>query len=152
MSPKPSIDRLSLTRIFGKKAEAPIAPESAHPLKKKKPSPISLRLSDDERARLERDAAGMSLSAYIRGRLFTDSVTPRKTRGKFPVKDHQALAKVLSALGRTNLARDLGKLEWAVDNGVMTMSAHGERELRQACANIAAMRADLVTALGLQAR
>ena len=149
MSASPS--RISLARMFGRSAaQDPVG--SARPPKKKRPSPISLRLSDEERARLERDAAGMSVSAYIRERLFGEGAVPRKTRGKFPVKDHQALAKVLSALGRTNLARDLGKLEWAVDNGVMTMSNESERELRKACATITAMRADLVTALGLQAR
>lgn len=149
MSASPS--RISLARMFGRSAaQEPVA--TAKPPKRKRPSPISLRLSDEERARLERDAAGMSVSAYIRERLFGEGAVPRKTRGKFPVKDHQALAKVLSALGRTNLARDLGQLEWAVDNGVMTISDEGERELRQACANVAAMRADLITALGLQAR
>ncbi|MGE4431428.1 MAG: hypothetical protein AB7E05_11880 [Sphingobium sp.] len=37
--------------------------------KKRKP-PFSLRFSDADRARLEHDAAGMSLAAYVRWRLF----------------------------------------------------------------------------------
>jgi hypothetical protein len=59
--------------------------------------PFSLRLTFEERAKLERDAAGMALGAYIRSRLLDpETVAPRK-RGKFPVKDHQALAQLLGA-------------------------------------------------------
>jgi hypothetical protein len=65
----------------------------------KKPTPFSLRLSFDERARLEQDASGMALGAYIRERLFGDDAAPRKTRGHFPVKDYAALGRVLAALG-----------------------------------------------------
>ena len=47
--------------------------------------PFSLRLTFEERAKLERDAAGMALGAYIRSRLLDpETVAPRK-RGKFPV-------------------------------------------------------------------
>jgi len=60
--------------------------KSEKPDQQKKPTPFSLRLSFEERARLERDAAGMSLGAYIRERLFGEDAAPRKTRGKFPVK------------------------------------------------------------------
>ncbi len=38
--------------------------------KRKTPPPFSLRLSFEERARLERDAGDMPLGAYIRERLF----------------------------------------------------------------------------------
>lgn len=47
----------------------------------KKPKPFSLRLSFDERARLEQDASGMALGAYIRERLFGENVAPRQTHG-----------------------------------------------------------------------
>lgn len=43
----------------------------------KRPSPLSVRLTDEERARLERDAGSMSLNAYIRERLFGEDVAPR---------------------------------------------------------------------------
>ena len=36
----------------------------------KRPAPFSLRLTFDERARLEEEAAGMSISAFIKWRLF----------------------------------------------------------------------------------
>jgi hypothetical protein len=37
---------------------------------------VSLRLSFKEKARLQQDAAGMSLSAYIRSRLFDPENPP----------------------------------------------------------------------------
>ena len=46
----------------------------------------------------------MSLGAYIRERLFGEDAAPRKTRGKFPVKDHEALGRVLAALGSSRLS------------------------------------------------
>lgn len=71
------------------------------------PSPFSLRLSFEERAQLERDAAGLSLSAYVRERIFDGSKTTPRRRGKFPVKDQKALASVLAMLGQSRLANNL---------------------------------------------
>jgi hypothetical protein len=44
--------------------------------------PFLVRLTCEERARLEHDATGMSLGAYIRLRLFGENAAPRKTRGR----------------------------------------------------------------------
>ena len=74
---------------------------------KKQIPPFSLRLTPEERAQLEIDAAVMSLGAYIRSRLFDSSVPKRRTRNKYPVKDHQELAKVLGEMGRSRLANNL---------------------------------------------
>lgn len=54
--------------------------------------PFSLRLNFEERAQLERDAAGLSLGAYVRERIFDGSKPSPRRRGKFPVKDQKALA------------------------------------------------------------
>lgn len=112
---------------------------------------VSTRVSADEIIRLEREAAGQSVSAYVRARLFGEAATPRQTRGKFPVKDYEALGRVLGWLGRSNISEDFANLEWAVDDGVVLLGPETERAIRQACADIAAMRADLVKALGLTA-
>jgi hypothetical protein len=74
------------------------------------PSPFSLRLTFEERARLEQAAAGLSLGAYIRQRLFDGNAAPRRTRGKHPVKDHEALGRVLAELGRSRIANNLNQL------------------------------------------
>ena len=146
----PLVD-FSLRRAFNDEAESPrvetpVAP--AKPAKPKRASPISLRLNEEERALLERDAAGMSVSAYIRERLFGDAASPRKTRGKFPVKDQKALAQVLSALGRSGIARDLEALR--ANSAAGGLDAAQARALERACDDVAAMRRDLVAALGLK--
>lgn len=120
--------------------------------KKDRPVYVSLRVTPEEKARLTRDAAGMSISAYVRERLFGEAARPRKTRGKFPVKDHEALAKVLRALGRSNLAQEFDALAWAVRDGSVHLDSESAQALRQACASISAMHRDLITALGLKAR
>lgn len=115
----------------------------------KKPTPFSLRLSFDERARLEQDASGMALGAYIRDRLFGDDVAPRQTRGHFPVKDYAALGRVLAALGQSRLSNNLNQIAKAVNTGSLPVTPETEADLRQACKDVQAMRRDLLIALGL---
>ncbi|GMG84957.1 hypothetical protein LNKW23_41730 [Paralimibaculum aggregatum] len=111
---------------------------------------MSLRLTEAERARLERDAAGRSLSAHIRERLFGQAAAPRQGRNRAPVKDHHALARVLSQLGRTGLAKDFETLADAADDGILRLTPETEAAIRQACTDIAAIRRDLIAALGLK--
>lgn len=117
----------------------------------KTPAPFSLRLTFEERARLERDAAGMSLGAYIRRRLFGAEANPRKTRGKTPVKDHEALGRVLGVLGGSRLSQNLNQLAKAVNTGSLPVTPETERDLSEACAAVALIRAELMRALGASA-
>ncbi|MEM9814273.1 MAG: hypothetical protein AAF913_16575 [Pseudomonadota bacterium] len=126
------------------------APDAAKP--KPKPLYVSLRVTADEKARLKKEAAGLSLSNYVRDRLFGSQAKPRRTRGKFPVEDHAALSKVLRALGQSGLARDFEALSSAERDGTLVLDAVSAQRLRRACADVAAMRRDLIKALGLQAR
>ncbi|MFZ1727813.1 MAG: hypothetical protein WBO29_17065 [Albidovulum sp.] len=111
-------------------------------------TPFSLRLSFDERGLLEHDAAGQALGAYIRERLFGEDVTPRTTRGKFPIKDQAALGRVLGALGASRLSANLNQLAKAVNTGSLPVTPETEEELRKACAAVIAMREDILNALG----
>lgn len=111
--------------------------------------PFSLRLTCEERAQLERDAAGMSLGAYIRSRIFDDTLPKRRTRSKYPVKDHEELAKVLGELGRSRLANNLNLLAKAANSGSLEISPDTEKALQRACADIRWMRPVLMSALGL---
>lgn len=120
--------------------------------KPRTPAPFSLRLTFEERARLERDATGMSLGSYIRGRLFGEDASPRKTRGKTPLKDHEALGRVLGALGGSRLSQNLNQLARAVNTGSLPVTPETERDLREACAAVALIRAELMRALGASAR
>jgi hypothetical protein len=92
----------------------------------------------------------MSMNAYIRDCLFGRNAKKCKRRGLHPVKDHQALAQVLSALGRSGLCQDMKTIAHAVRNGSIHLCPDVERSVWQACTDIAAMRRDLVAALGLK--
>jgi len=114
--------------------------------------PFSLRLTFEERAKLERDAAGMALGAYIRSRLLDpETVAPRK-RGKFPVKDHQALAQLLGLLGQSRLANNVNQLARAANTGSLAVTPDTEEALISATADINHMRQLLIQALDIDAR
>ena len=114
----------------------------------KYPPPFSLRLTFEERARLEREAAGMALGAYIRDRLLGEDASPRRTRGKFPVKDHQALGQVLGSLGASRLSSNLNQLAHAANSGSLPVTPDTETQLIEACAAVQEMRDALLRALG----
>ena len=114
--------------------------------------PFSLRLTFEERAKLERDAAGMALGAYIRSRLLDpETVAPRK-RGKFPVKDHQALAQLLGLLGQSRLANNVNQLAKAANTGSLPVTPETEEALLTAVQEVTRMRQLLIEALDLDAR
>ncbi|MCW5698533.1 MAG: hypothetical protein KIT00_01700 [Rhodospirillales bacterium] len=112
-------------------------------------SPFCLRLTQEERARLETEAAGMALGAYVRSRLFGEDAGPRRTRNRHPVKDHKALGQVLGELGASRLASNLNQLARAANSGSLPVTPETEAALRDACDAVAAIRADLMKALGL---
>lgn len=112
---------------------------------------VSARVSHAERALLRKQAAGLSISDYIRARLFDAAAAKLKTRGKFPVKDHKALGRVLGALGRSGLAEDFNTLQTALEDRMLLVDPDTSFAIRRACADVAAMRDDLLKALGLKA-
>lgn len=118
---------------------------------KKRSSPLSLRLSDEERTLLEDQAGRQSLGNYIKGRLFDEDTQPRKSKRHRVVKDYEALARVLSALGQTELFSNLSALVEHIENGDVALTSESEEQIGVACACVLLMRDDLVTALGLEA-
>lgn len=97
---------------------------------KRNPIPYSLRLSPEERERLDRDAGDMPLAVYIRSRLFDDP-TPRKRRMKRPVKDHKLLAELLTKLGSSRISNNLNQLARAANSGSLLLMPEIEEELRK---------------------
>jgi len=115
------------------------------------PRPFSLRLSAEQRRALETRAGTLPLGEYIRSRLFSDDPRPEPVRRHpRPVKDHKALAEVLARLGASRLASNLNQLARAANAGALPVTPETEAALRQACADIAAMRAALMRALGFK--
>lgn len=112
--------------------------------------PFSLRLTFDERTRLEAEAAGMPLAAYIKWRVFCADSPPPRSRGKRPVEDHQSLSKVLALLGQSRLANNLNQLAKASNLGVLPIDQSTEEELLRAARDVSEMRSLLIRALGLE--
>jgi hypothetical protein len=138
---------LNLTAIFSPAAGACEQPKPK--TGQKAPPPFSLRLTFEERCQLERDAGGMSLGAYIRQRLFDEKAKPRKSRNNRPVKDHQSLAVVLSALGDSRIASNLNQIARSANMGTIEVNPAMEQELDEACQHVRHIRFMLMRSLGL---
>jgi hypothetical protein len=115
---------------------------------KKYPPPYSLRFTHEERARLDAERGNKPLSAYIRERLFGDDAAPRKRTGNSPVKNTEALGRVLGALGQSRLSSNLNQLAKAVNSGSLPVTPETEADLQEACREVSAFRNDLLRALG----
>src|SRR6056297_2968556 len=99
----------------------------------KYPPPFSLRLTYEERARLDAERGDKSLAAYIRERLFGDDAAPRKKRGNSPVQDKEALGRVAGALGQSRLSQNMNQLARAVNTGSLPVTPETEAEIKEAC-------------------
>ena len=112
------------------------------------PPPFSLRLTYEERTRLDAERGDKSLAAYIRERLFGTDAAPRKRRGNSPVQDKEALGRMAGALGQSRLSQNMNQLAKAVNTGSLPVTPETEAELKEACREISEMRAELLAALG----
>ncbi|MCK4946329.1 MAG: hypothetical protein KAS59_08720 [Alphaproteobacteria bacterium] len=119
--------------------------------KAKRPAPLSIRLTAEQRYQLEEMAAGQSLNAYIKTVLFQDKTKSRKVRNKQPIKDHKKLALALGILGRLNTLDTLEKLLNTTDSKNAPLLSFVQRDILQACTDIRLIRCYLITALGVKA-
>ncbi len=111
---------------------------------------ITLRLSEKENAQLRNLAAGITVSAYVRECLFGKKANLRKARQRHkPVVNEQALARVLAMLGETRMANNLNQLAHRANMGELQMTPLTLSQVEEAYANIQAMRAALIKAIGL---
>lgn len=118
-------------------------------LRRKRPAPFSLRLSEEERAQLIAEAAGRPLGSYIWEKALGAPVR-RVRRSGCAVEDRAALAQALALLGRSHLANNLNQLAKLANIGSLPVTPDLESELTAAVADVREMRRLLVTALGLQ--
>ena len=117
-----------------------------------KTTTLSFRVTAEERAYLEDQAAGLPMSTFLKDCLLGDTTKPKRTRGKRPIKDFDALARILGKLGRADLPNRMTRLILAIEEGRALVDQDLVDELRASIADIAMMRRDLVQALGLKSR
>lgn len=128
----------------------PETPNVADP-KRDKPDtrPFSIRLTEDEKRLLLLRAGRLPLGTYIRDLILAEGMQAKRRRLANPVKDHDALARVLACLGQSRVASNLNQLAKAINFGILPVTPQTERDLSEACSAVAAMRRDLMQALGL---
>ena len=119
------------------------------PVSPRRPAPFSLRLSEDERARLAGEAAGAPLGTYLKVKLLGD--TPVRTRRTgLAVEDRRALGQALGLLGRSRIANNLNQLAHAANVGALPVSPELEADLMATLADVREIRRLLLVALGLK--
>ena len=125
----------------------------ALPLPSKKISPrITLRLTEDEDAKLRKLCEGITVSAYIRQRLFGEDTARRKRRSHVPVQDQASMAKILGMLGDSRIANNLNQLAFHANTGTLLIDDQTTDQINEAYDHICFMRDELIKALGLSGK
>ncbi len=118
--------------------------------KTKLPSPVTLRLTAEERLKLEELAQGMSMSAYIRACVFQNEVSQRKRVVRVPVKDKAALAELLGLLGQSRIANNLNQLAYHANIGSLPVDESTIAQIEESYESVCMMRGLLLRSLGLR--
>jgi len=127
---------------------------AASPRNRKKrgrqPTPrITLRLTEEEMEKLKHLSASVTVSAYIRKCLFGKQTAPRKIRLKAPVKDQEALAKVLGKLGESRIANNLNQMAYEANCGSLLLDEQTFNQIKETYEHVCSMRQHLLEALGV---
>ncbi|HAT88126.1 MAG TPA: hypothetical protein DCS30_20655 [Rhizobiales bacterium] len=110
--------------------------------------PLSIRLNDEERARLQRNAGDLPLSTYAKSVLFSDDVRTVRRSPRVVTGDRQILAKMLAQLGQSEVATSLYSLAREAQAGNLVMDTASQSNLFQACSDLKQMRDVLLASLG----
>ena len=118
------------------------------PTKRTAISPVTLRLTPEERERLEEIAAGMTLSAYIRACVFAEEEKRRKSRPRDVVADKKAAAEALALLGQSRIASNLNQLAYHANIGALIVGEAEKAQIAEAYDHVLQVRSLLMQALG----
>ena len=136
------------SHAFSRAAAAKAKPRK----RKRRLSPLSIRLTHAERADLEARAGDLPVSAYAKSLLFAVTAKPARLSPRNPSLDHQILGQLLGALGRSEIAPHLRELAESARSGSLPLDEITTAQLHEACQDVAAMRAELMRALGVGER
>lgn len=117
----------------------------------KRPAPLSIRLTDEERQQLACRAGSRPIGTYVKGVLFGEDANRRVA----PVRvtaERALLAKLLAVLGRSNIGPNLDALARATDSGSLIADDATTTRLRDACDDVRLMHNALMRALGKEER
>lgn len=111
-------------------------------------SPLTLRLTPEERTNLEELADGMTLSAYIRACVFAEETKRRKSRPRSVAADKKAVAEALALLGQSRIANKVNQLAYHANIGALDIGDTEQTQINETYEHVLAIRALLMTALG----
>lgn len=111
--------------------------------------PISFRVTADEKARLQKAAGTMSLSAYVRSQLFGVRAARRESQPKLNAVE---LARLLGKFGQSEMATHILALSLAAQAGELEVTPDVSGKLERACDDIEEMKLALIVALGMKPR
>lgn len=114
-------------------------------------SPLTLRLTPEERTKLEELAVGMTLSTYVRACVFGQEAKRRKSRPKNVVANKRAVAEALALLGQSRIANNLNQLAYHANIGALDIGDVELSQINEAYEHVLAIRSLLVTALNARA-
>lgn len=114
-----------------------------------KTKPFAIRLTDDERAELDRRAGTLAIGTYIKSVLFVEN-RGKRAKVRRPIDKHIELAEVLACLGSSRIGESLERLADAAETGVLQFDPDAPDAIKRACTDIVAMRLLLMKALGFQ--
>ncbi len=114
-----------------------------------KTRPFAIRLTEDEREQLERDAGSKPLGVHIRERLLGSDASWRKSYRK-PKANDVMLAHILARLGASDLSSNMSDIADAARIGALPESPDVLLDIQAACLAVQKMRYDLIKALGLK--
>ena len=112
--------------------------------------PFSLRLTFEERAKLEQQAGNVPLGAHIKSLIFAEDAKQYRQRRKPAEVDEKLLAEALAALGASRIANNLNQLAKSANAGTLYFDEETNTDIRRACDDVRAMRLLLMQALGLK--
>lgn len=109
--------------------------------------PFSMRLTVEERARLDSAAGDMPLGVYVRSRIF-DAPSPRCRKVRRFDIDQSLLKKLLRELGRQHISSSLYRIMNAIDDGDLEVDEELDMELRCLCSDLRHLRRRIRKAIG----
>ena len=110
-------------------------------------APVSIRLTESEIEALTGLADGLPLSTYIKQVLFGKNALHRRAPVRLVAPDQKLLAQILARLGTYGRGPSLTRLANLAEHGAFYCDEHTLAQLRLACDDVAAIRADLMRAL-----
>lgn len=147
-----SPSQYNLVGIFNGMAQKNTKPKSKK--KKSRTVPISVRVTEEEKAALQKMAGTMALANFIRDKVLGKDAEKRAKRHKVkpraPSVDSKEIARLLGMFGQSELATSMLALSLAATQGNLDVTPEIEEKIEVACDEIHTIKLALILALNVK--